>query len=216
MLADYQRAFIDFALAHGVLSFGSFSLKSGRNSPYFFNAGAFNSGHALGRLSGLYADALVASGFPCDLIFGPAYKGIALAAATAVALSEHHGKDVGFAYNRKEAKRHGEGGVFVGAPVAGDVVIIDDVITAGTAIREVMALLAPTGAQVRGILVAIDRQERGQGALSAIGEVEAEYGVSVSSIVKLEHLIEYLTITRDFESELKSMIDYQAEYGAPR
>ncbi len=215
MLAGYQQDFIKFALDSKVLSFGAFTLKSGRVSPYFFNAGAFNSGIALARLSGFYADALTASGFSCDLIFGPAYKGIPLACSTAVALSVRHGKDMAFAYNRKETKGHGEGGVFVGAPIAGDVVIIDDVITAGTAIREIMALLAPTGARVSGILVAIDRQERGRGELSAIGEVEAEYGVSVSSIVKLDDLIEYLSLTGDLEPELRSMQDYRAEYGAP-
>ena len=189
MLAEYQKHFIDFALEAGVLSFGEYTLKSGRTSPYFFNAGVFNTGRLLSRLGGFYADALVASGMPFDMLFGPAYKGIPLVSSSTASLYDKFTIDVPYAFNRKEEKNHGEGGRLVGAEVSGRVVIVDDVITAGTAIRETMSLLKDTEAEVSGILVAIDRQEKGNGELSAIQEVEQEYVVSVSSIIKLEHIV---------------------------
>ena len=188
----YQREFIQFAIERGVLRFGEFTLKSGRTSPYFFNAGLFNSGLALARLGRFYAAALVDSGIPFDVLFGPAYKGIPLAAATAVALAEQHGQDLPWCFNRKEAKDHGEGGTLVGAPLAGRVLIVDDVITAGTAIREVMQIIHGQAAQAAGVLIALNRQERGQGELSAIQEVERDFQIPVVSIVALDQVLEYL------------------------
>ena len=188
----YQREFIKFALERGVLRFGEFTLKSGRVSPYFFNAGLFDSGLALAKLGRFYAQALVDSGLSYDVVFGPAYKGIPLAATTAVALAEHHQRDTPWCFNRKEAKDHGEGGTLVGAPLAGKVVIVDDVITAGTAIREVMHIINNQGAQAAGVLIALDRQERGTGALSAIQEVERDFNMPVISIVSLQQVLEYL------------------------
>ena len=211
MLAEYQKEFIDFALDAGVLSFGEFTLKSGRMSPYFFNAGAFNSGYLLAKLGNFYADALEASNVPFDFLFGPAYKGIPLVSATAIALSHKYDIDVPYAFNRKEAKDHGEGGQIVGAKLKGQVVIIDDVITAGTAVRETMDRLRETEALVTGILVAIDRQEKGTGELSAIQEVEKDYGVCVTSIVKLEHIIEYLAQKGD--DAVMLVENYRTEYG---
>ena len=213
MLADYQRKFITFAIEHGVLQFGEFELKSGRKSPYFFNAGGFNTGRALEKLGEFYADALVAAGLSYDLLFGPAYKGIPLVAATSIALSSKYDAVVPYVFNRKEAKNHGEGGRLVGAPLEGRVVIIDDVITAGTAIREVMAILAPSESTPVGVLVAIDREERGQGARSAIQELEIEYGVSVVSVVKLRHIVEYLQTERKESPELALIEHYQNEFG---
>lgn len=216
MLAPYQSEFIEFALRSGVLQFGDFTLKSGRISPYFFNAGAFNSGQTLARLGESYANALEASGMRYDMLFGPAYKGIPLVTATVIALGTGRGgtlRDVPYAFNRKEAKDHGEGGWLVGSALRGEVVIVDDVITAGTAIREIMTLLEDTEARVTGILVAIDREERGQGELSAIQEVEQQYGVSVSSIVKLKHIIEYLASSEQYASALASMEAYRTQYG---
>jgi orotate phosphoribosyltransferase len=211
MLAEYQKEFIDFALDAGVLSFGEFTLKSGRISPYFFNAGAFNSGYLLAKLGNFYADALKASNVPFDLLFGPAYKGIPLVSATAIALSNKYDIDIPYAFNRKEAKDHGEGGQIVGAELKGQIVIVDDVITAGTAVRETMDRLRETEALVTGIMVAIDRQEKGTGELSAIQEVEKEYGVCVTSIVKLEHIIEYLAQKGD--DAVLLVENYRTEYG---
>jgi|TARA_B110000240_G_C13478515_1_gene444226 orotate phosphoribosyltransferase len=211
MLAEYQKEFIDFALDAGVLSFGEFTLKSGRISPYFFNAGAFNSGYLLAKLGNFYADALKASNVPFDLLFGPAYKGIPLVSATAIALSNKYDIDIPYAFNRKEAKDHGEGGQIVGAELKGQIVIVDDVITAGTAVRETMDRLRETEALVTGIMVAIDRQEKGTGELSAIQEVEKEYGVCVTSIVKLEHIIEYLAKKGD--DSVLLVENYRTEYG---
>ena len=213
MLAEYQKHFIDFALEAGVLSFGEYTLKSGRTSPYFFNAGVFNTGRLLSRLGGFYADALVASGMPFDMLFGPAYKGIPLVSSSTASLDDKFPIDVPYAFNRKEEKNHGEGGRLVGAEVSGRVVIVDDVITAGTAIRETMSLLEDTEAEVSGILVAIDRQEKGNGELSAIQEVEQEYGVSVSSIIKLEHIVEYLNDQEFYSEVLTLMDDYRTQYG---
>lgn len=193
----YQREFIAFAIEQGVLKFGEFTLKSGRVSPYFFNAGLFRSGAALARLGRFYARAIADSGIQADVLFGPAYKGIPLAATTAVALADHHDRDLPFAFNRKEAKTHGEGGNIVGAELSGRILIIDDVITAGTAIGEVMQLVEAAGAEAAGVVVALDRQERGQAggdmeSQSAIQAVEARYGMPVISIVTLDQVLEYL------------------------
>lgn len=209
----YQREFIQFALERGVLRFGEFTLKSGRVSPYFFNAGLFDSGLALAKLGRFYAQALVDSGLSYDVVFGPAYKGIPLAATTAVALAEHHQRDVPWCFNRKEAKDHGEGGTLVGAPLAGNVVIVDDVITAGTAIREVMQIIQGEGAQAAGVLIALDRQERGTGALSAIQEVERDFNMPVISIVSLQQVLEYLAQNTDFKQYLPAVERYREDYG---
>lgn len=209
----YQRNFIRFAIERGVLRFGEFTLKSGRISPYFFNAGLFHSGSALAQLGRCYADALVQADLPFDVLFGPAYKGIPLAAATAVALVEHHGRDVPWCFNRKEAKDHGEGGLLVGAPLTGRALIIDDVITAGTAIREVMQIIEGQGASAAGVLIALNRQERGRGELSAIQEVERDYGIPVLSIVALDQVLEYLAEDAELKRHLPAVQDYRAQYG---
>ncbi|MBN8480342.1 MAG: orotate phosphoribosyltransferase [Xanthomonadales bacterium] len=211
---DYQRRFLDLALARRVLRFGEFTLKSGRASPYFFNAGLFDSGGALDALGSAYAAAAAAAGIGFDLVFGPAYKGIPLAALTAAALAREHGRDVGFAYNRKEAKAHGEGGLTVGAALAGRVLIVDDVITAGTAIRESLALLAARGAQPAGVLVALDREERGQGELSATQEVTREFGIPVIAIARLTDLLAYTGERPDEYAAVRpALLDYRARYG---
>ncbi|WP_447894727.1 orotate phosphoribosyltransferase [Vreelandella sp. GE22] len=191
-LKPYQRDFIAFAIEQGVLKFGEFTLKSGRVSPYFFNAGLFQTGRALAKLGRFYAQAIMDSDLEADVLFGPAYKGIPLAAVTAAALADHHDQDMPYAFNRKEAKAHGEGGNIVGAPLAGNILIIDDVITAGTAIREVMALIEAENAHAAGVIIALDRQERGQGAKSALQEVSDQYAMPVVSIVTLEQVLEYL------------------------
>ncbi|TLX58872.1 orotate phosphoribosyltransferase [Stutzerimonas nosocomialis] len=209
----YQREFIRFAIERGVLRFGEFTLKSGRTSPYFFNAGLFNSGSALAQLGRFYAEALVASGLEIDVLFGPAYKGIPLAASTAVALAEHHGRDLPWCFNRKEAKDHGEGGTLVGAPLAGRVMIVDDVITAGTAIREVMQIIQANQAQPAGVLIALNREERGQGALSAIQEVERDFNMPVVSIVSLSQVLEYLACDNQLKQHLPAVEAYRAQYG---
>lgn len=209
----YQREFIQFALERGVLRFGEFTLKSGRVSPYFFNAGLFDSGLALAKLGRFYAQALVDSGLSYDVVFGPAYKGIPLAATTAVALAEHHDADMPWCFNRKEAKNHGEGGTLVGAPLAGNVVIVDDVITAGTAIREVMQIIQAHGAQAAGVLIALDRQERGTGALSAIQEVERDFKMPVISIVSLQQVLEYLADDDALQQYLPAVERYREDYG---
>ena len=209
----YQREFIKFALERGVLRFGEFTLKSGRVSPYFFNAGLFDSGLALAKLGRFYAQALVDSGLSYGVVFGPAYKGIPLAATTAVALAEHHQRDTPWCFNRKEAKDHGEGGTLVGAPLAGKVVIVDDVITAGTAIREVMHIINNQGAQAAGVLIALDRQERGTGALSAIQEVERDFNMPVISIVSLQQVLEYLAESTELRQYLPAVEGYREDYG---
>ncbi|WP_223569302.1 orotate phosphoribosyltransferase [Pseudomonas sp. BF-R-26] len=210
----YQRDFIRFAIDRGVLRFGEFTLKSGRTSPYFFNAGLFNSGSALAQLGRFYAAAIVESGISFDVLFGPAYKGIPLAATTAVALAEHHGRDLPWCFNRKEAKAHGEGGSLVGAPLAGDVLIIDDVITAGTAIREVMQIIASQdGAKAAGVLIALNRQERGNGELSAIQEVERDFGIPVISIVSLNQVLEFLADDPQLKQHLPAVEAYRAQFG---
>jgi len=209
----YQRDFIRFAIDRGVLRFGEFTLKSGRTSPYFFNAGLFNSGSALAQLGKFYAAAVVESGISFDVLFGPAYKGIPLAAATAVALADHHSLDLPWCFNRKEAKAHGEGGSLVGAPLTGDVLIIDDVITAGTAIREVMQIIKAQGANAAGVLIALNRQERGNGELSAIQEVERDFGIPVVSIVSLNQVLEFLADDPLLKQHLPAVEAYRAQYG---
>ena len=212
-LRDYQREFIRFALGLGVLRFGEFTLKSGRVSPYFFNAGLFNTGSRLAELGRFYADAIVASGIDYDVLLGPAYKGIPIAAATAVQLSERHGLDVPWAFNRKEAKDHGEGGLIVGTPLEGRVLIVDDVITSGAAIREVMGVVDASPGELAGVVVSVDRQERGTGELSAIQEVERDHGVQVHSIVSLSDLIAFLHETGEHAEQLPAVVEYRAQYG---
>ncbi|PWB30298.1 orotate phosphoribosyltransferase [Pseudomonas sp. SDI] len=212
-MQPYQRDFIRFAIDRGVLRFGEFTLKSGRTSPYFFNAGLFNSGSALAQLGRFYAAAIVDSKIPFDVLFGPAYKGIPLAATTAVALAEHHDRDLPWCFNRKEAKAHGEGGSLVGAPLTGDVLIIDDVITAGTAIREVMQIIQGQDAKAAGVLIALNRQERGNGELSAIQEVERDFGIPVVSIVSLTQVLEFLADDPALKQHLPAVEAYRAQYG---
>jgi orotate phosphoribosyltransferase len=209
----YQREFLDFAIASGVLRFGEFTLKSGRVSPYFFNAGLFNHGAALARLGGFYADAILESGVHFDVLFGPAYKGIPLVAAVAIALAERHGRDLPWCFNRKEAKDHGEGGSIVGAPLAGRVLIVDDVITAGTAIRESVSLITAQGAKPAGVAIALDREERGTGALSAVQEVEQSLGLAVIRIAGLTALLEYLGGRPELAGHRAAVERYRAEYG---
>jgi len=212
-MQSYQQDFLDFALDVGVLRFGEFTLKSGRISPYFFNAGLFNSGASLARLGKFYAQAIVNSGIEFDVLYGPAYKGIPLAAVTAAALYDHHGIDIPYAFNRKEAKDHGEGGSIVGHPLEGRIMIIDDVITAGTAIRESMDIINAQGAIPAGVVIALDRQERGTGERSAIQEVENDYRMPVAAIVRLEHLVEYLAEKPDAEESLQQIRAYRDQYG---
>ncbi|KPZ69566.1 Orotate phosphoribosyltransferase [Shewanella sp. P1-14-1] len=209
----YQREFIEFALERQVLRFGEFTLKSGRTSPYFFNAGLFNTGRDLARLGRFYAAALVDSGIDYDLVFGPAYKGIPIATTTVVALCDHHDKDVPYCFNRKEKKDHGEGGSLVGSELAGKVMLVDDVITAGTAIRESMEIIAAHDASLAGVLIALDRQEKGKGELSAIQEVERDFGCAIVSIIKLGDLINYLSEKSGMEKELASVSAYREQYG---
>lgn len=208
-----QHAFLDLALARNVLRFGEFTLKSGRVSPYFFNAGLFDSGAALATLGRAYAEAAVRSGIEFDMLFGPAYKGIVLAAITAAALAEYHGRDIPFAYNRKEAKDHGEGGMLVGAPLKGRVLIIDDVITAGTAIRESLAVIRSAGATPAGVLIALDREERGRGALSATQELSAEYAIPTFAIARLSDLLRYAAEKPELADHRQRLAEYRALYG---
>jgi orotate phosphoribosyltransferase len=217
-MEQYQLTFIDLALRRDALRFGRFTLKSGRESPYFFNAGLFSDGESAAVLGRCYAAAIMASGLGFDMLFGPAYKGIPLATTTAVALSAHHGRNVPYAFNRKEAKSHGEGGGLVGAPLAGRVLIVDDVITAGTAVRESLELIRAAGAQPVGVALALDRQERGQGTLTAVQEVEQSYGLRCVSIVTLADLIEALSRPPDgrvriSDEQLTALEAYQARYG---
>lgn len=209
----YQREFIEFALEKEVLKFGEFTLKSGRKSPYFFNAGLFNTGRDLARLGRFYAAALADSGIEFDVLFGPAYKGIPIATTTAVALADHHDIDTPYCFNRKEAKDHGEGGNLVGSALEGRIMLVDDVITAGTAIRESMGIIKANGADLAGVLVAIDRQEKGKGELSAIQEVERDFGCAVISIVSLGDLITYLEEKGNATEHLEAVKAYRAEYG---
>jgi orotate phosphoribosyltransferase len=212
-LQDYQREFIEFALEHGALGFGEFTLKSGRVSPYFFNAGLFSTGRQLAGLGRYYAAAIVDAGLEPDVLFGPAYKGIPIAVATAIQLAEQYGRDMPWSFNRKEAKDHGEGGTIVGTPLAGRVLLIDDVITAGTATREVLPLIEDAGATLAGIIVSVDRQERGRGDLSAIQEIERDHDVRVHSIVTFTDIVAYLRSTGTDSEHLDAMLAYRAEYG---
>ncbi len=212
-MKDYQREFIEFALAKQVLRFGEFTLKSGRTSPYFFNAGLFNTGGDLARLGRFYAAALADSNIDFDLLFGPAYKGIPIATTTAVALADHHNRDVPYCFNRKEAKTHGEGGSLVGSELVGNIMLVDDVITAGTAIRESMEIIKAHGANLSGVLIALDRQEKGQGELSAIQEVERDFNTAVIAIVSLTDVITYLADKPDMQQHLKSVEAYRSQYG---
>ncbi|MBT8121493.1 MAG: orotate phosphoribosyltransferase [Gammaproteobacteria bacterium] len=212
-MKDYQNDFIDFAIQAGVLRFGEFTLKSGRTSPYFFNAGLFNTGEHLAKLGRCYAQAIVDSDINFDVLFGPAYKGIPLAAAASIALAEQHGKNIPWCFNRKEAKDHGEGGNLVGSPLHGRILVIDDVITAGTAIRESVDIIKSAGAELAGVVIALDRQERGQGDRSAIQEVEENLGINVASIVKLEHLLEYLQMHSGYEDAVAKIESYRDKYG---
>jgi orotate phosphoribosyltransferase len=209
----YKKEFIDLALELGVLRFGEFTLKSGRVSPYFFNAGLFNTGYAAARIGRFYAAAIAESEVEFDAIFGPAYKGIPLAALTAASLAEHHGIDVPFCFNRKEEKAHGEGGSIVGAPLDGRVLIIDDVITAGTAVREAYRLIAASGADIAGLAISLDRQERGQGTLSAVQEVRSSMGIPVISIIRLDDLIDILEESADYAEYLEPVLAYRKKYG---
>ena len=211
---DSQRAFLDLAVARNALRFGEFTLKSGRISPYFFNAGLFDSGAALALLGRAYAEAATVANLGYDMLFGPAYKGIVLAAITAAALAERHGRDVPFAYNRKEAKNHGEGGTLVGAPLKGRVLIVDDVITAGTAIRESLDLIRAHGAEPAGVLIALDREERGQGALSATQEITAEFGIPTIAIARLTDLLDYAADKPELAAHHARLAAYRARYGA--
>lgn len=209
----YQKEFIEFALSKNVLRFGEFTLKSGRTSPYFFNAGLFNTGGDLARLGRFYASALADSGIEFDLLFGPAYKGIPIATTTAVALADHHNMDMPYCFNRKEAKTHGEGGSLVGSELTGKVMLVDDVITAGTAIRESMDIIKAHDADLSGVLIALDRQEKGKGELSAIQEVERDFGTKVISIVTLSDLISYLEDKPEMAEHLANIKQYRTDYG---
>ncbi|MCP4409075.1 MAG: orotate phosphoribosyltransferase [Gammaproteobacteria bacterium] len=210
---NYKTQFLEFALEYGVLKFGEFTLKSGRISPYFFNAGLFNRGGALAQLGKFYAKAIEDAGIEFDMLFGPAYKGIPLASACAISLAQSYGRDVSYAFNRKELKSHGEGGNIVGAPLSGRILIVDDVITAGTAIREAVDIIHAQGARAVAVAIALDRQERGQGERSAIQEVEQEMGLEVISIAKLEDLIEMVRQSKALHDHLEAVNAYRHKYG---
>ena len=209
----YKKEFIDLALELGVLRFGEFTLKSGRVSPYFFNAGLFSTGYAAARLGRFYAAAIAEADIGFDVIFGPAYKGIPLAALTAASLAEHYDIDVPYCYNRKEAKAHGEGGSVVGAQLAGRVLIVDDVITAGTAVRDAYQVITSSGASIAGLAISLDRQERGQGSLSAVQELKSSLGIPVISIVRLDDLIDILEESEDYAEHLDPVLAYRRKYG---
>ena len=214
-MQPFQQQFLDYVIAHEILRFGEFTLKSGRQSPYFFNAGLFNTGAALAFLGSSYANAVKDSALEFDIIFGPAYKGIPLASATSIAFFREFQVDIPWCFNRKEAKDHGEGGSIVGSPLENRVLVIDDVITAGTAIRETMAIIAAAGAQPAGVVVALDRQEKGKGELSAIQEIEQDFGIPVISIISLQQIIDYLAQGQDenLGAHLERMQEYQERYG---
>ena len=215
-MKDYQKEFLHFVIENSILRFGEFTLKSGRISPYFFNAGLFNTGSKLGFLAQSYAAAIADLTQDYDVLFGPAYKGIPLAAATALSLSTRHGIDKPYCFNRKEAKDHGEGGLIVGAPLTGRVLVVDDVITAGTAIREAVEIIQSAGAQLASIAVAMDRQERGLGETSAIQEIEQTYGIEVTHIISLQNIIDFLQDAEDevLAEHLPAVERYRSEYGA--
>jgi len=209
----YKQEFLDLALELGVLRFGEFTLKSGRVSPYFFNTGLFSTGYAAAKLGRYYASAIAASRIEFDMLFGPAYKGIPLVALAAAALAEHHDIDVPYTFNRKEAKGHGEGGTVVGAPLSSKVLIVDDVITAGTATREAQRIITGAGAEVAGLVISLDREEIGQGSRSAVQELEQTLGIPVISIVRLEDMIDLLEESDEFGDFLKPVVDYRDKYG---
>jgi orotate phosphoribosyltransferase len=211
-MSDYKAEFVEFAIASKVLCFGEFKTKAGRMSPYFFNAGLFNDGSKLKRLGEFYAKAIVDSGIPFDVLFGPAYKGIPLAASIAIALVDM-GRNVPFAFNRKEAKDHGEGGMVVGAKLQGRVLIVDDVMSAGTSVRESVELIHNSGAQPAGVVIALDRMERGSGEKSAVQEVREQYGIPVVAVVTLDNLVEYLERDANRQAELQAVAGYRATYG---
>jgi orotate phosphoribosyltransferase len=211
-MSDFRQAFIQFAIARNVLSFGEFKTKAGRMSPYFFNAGLFNDGDSLRKLGQFYAKAIAAAQLPFDMLFGPAYKGIPLVSTIAIALAEM-GQNYPFCFNRKEAKDHGEGGVLVGAPLKGRVLIVDDVISAGTSVRESVELIKTSSAMPGGVVIALDRMERGTGELSAVQEVQQMHGLSVTSIIDLDDLVVYLQNHRELEYNLRDVERYRAQYG---
>ena len=213
-MQEYQRKFIELALSKGVLKFGSFVLKSGRTSPYFFNAGGFNTGDDLATLGSCYAHALVDSGIKFDVLFGPAYKGIPLACATAMALAREHGINMPWCFNRKEKKDHGEGGNLVGAPLKGDILLVDDVITAGTAIRESDEIIKANGAHFKAALIALNRKEKGQGEKSAIAEAEETLGIKIVSIVSFDDLLKYIENDDKLKEHVHAMLEYRKQYGA--
>lgn len=213
MMDNNKKRFIELAIRYQVLRFGEFTLKSGRTSPYFFNAGLFNSGYALAEMGSCYAQAIIDNAIDYDVLFGPAYKGIPLVSAIAYALSVNHGIDKPYAFNRKEAKDHGEGGLIVGAELSGKVLIVDDVITAGTAIREAVDIIEAGQAKTSAVLIALDRQEKGKSELSAIQEVQQDYGIDVFSIITMSDLIEYLSAEPDFGQHLGAMKAYREQYG---
>lgn len=212
-MKTFQKDFLDFAIEQGVLKFGEFTLKSGRISPYFFNAGLFQTGSALSKLSHFYAQAIIESDVQFDMLFGPAYKGIPLVSVIAMAMYEQHGKDYPYAFNRKEAKAHGEGGNIVGAPLQGRVLIVDDVITAGTAIREAADIVANNEAELAGVAISLDRQEKGQGELSAVQEVQASYDIEVINIVNLPDVIKHVSESVNDPAILDSVQSYRDKYG---
>jgi orotate phosphoribosyltransferase len=212
-MQPYQRDLLGFAIQIGALRFGDFTLKSGRQSPYFFNTGLFDTGERLGRLARAYAAAIMESGLACDLLYGPAYKGIPLVAATSMALAAEFGLDLPYAFNRKEPKDHGEGGLIVGRPLAGRVLIIDDVITAGTSVRESVEIIRRQGAQPAGVVIALDRQERGEGGRSAVAEVAERFGIPVVSVLGLEHLIDFLQGQAERGDWLERLRSYRAAFG---
>lgn len=213
-MGDHRQRFIEFALARGVLRFGEFTLKSGRKSPYFFNTGLFDTGSALAELGRFYADAIVESGIGFDQLFGPAYKGVPLAATTAIALADRHDRDVPFSFNRKEAKDHGEGGIIVGAPLKGRVLIIDDVISAGMAVGESVDIIRAQGAEPAGVVICLDRQERGAGAVSAIDEVRERHGIEVIAVARLDDVVEYLRRSPESADHLAAVQAYRDTWGA--
>ena len=212
-MQEFKREFISLALQQNALRFGEFTLKSGRRSPYFFNSALFNSGTTLWRLACAYAEAIVANGVSFDMLYGPAYKGIPLATAVAIAFARQHGRDIPCAYNRKEEKDHGEGGIVMGAPLDGRVLIIDDVITAGTSVNESVRIIRAAGATPAGVAIALDRQERGQSGRSAVQEVEQVHGIPVISIINLGEIIGFLEFRGDAQDNLQAIRDYRAEFG---